>query len=148
MATRGVNKVTLLGNLGRDPEVRFTENNLAVCTVSLATSMKYRKRDTSEEVEKTEWHRLVFFGRLAEIASEYLKKGSSIFVEGRLQTRDWEDKKTGEKRYMTEVVVGDMIMLGRRGDDRSGGGDAPSDDKMDTGSGSGGDKDFDDEVPF
>ena len=135
--SRGINKVTLIGNLGRDPEIRYTNSDVAVCNVTLATSRSYRDRETSEEVEKTDWHRLVFFNRLAEIVSEYLTKGSKIYIEGRLQTREWDDQKSGEKRYMTEVVVQEMVMLDRRNEGRgdsasrapepSGGGGAPGD---------------------
>lgn len=112
---RGVNKVILIGNLGRTPEIRYTSGGMSLCTVSLATSVNYRNRETKEKVEKVDWHRLVFFGRLAEIVSEYLDKGSCIYVEGRLQTREWQDQQTNEKRYMTEVVVNEMQMLDRRG---------------------------------
>ena len=111
---RGVNKVILVGNLGRDPETRYMTSGDAVVNVSIATSKQWRDRETGEDRSKTEWHRLVFFRRLAEIAGEYLKKGSQVYVEGELQTREWE--KEGQKHYTTEVVVNEMQMLGGRGD--------------------------------
>lgn len=103
-----VNKVTLLGNLGRDPEVRYTASDMAIATVSIATTYKAKEREP-----ETEWHRVVFFGRLAEIAGEYLKKGSSVYVEGRLLTQKWTDK-TGAERFTTEIVAEQMQMLGSK----------------------------------
>jgi single-strand DNA-binding protein len=111
---RGVNKVILIGNLGNDPEVRYTAGGSAVANVSLATTESWRDKESGEQQEKTEWHRIVFFGRLAEIVAEYLKKGSQIYVEGRLQTRKWQDKE-GNDRYTTEIVANEMQMLGSRG---------------------------------
>ncbi|HYA37829.1 MAG TPA: single-stranded DNA-binding protein [Candidatus Methylomirabilis sp.] len=111
---RGVNKVILVGNLGRDPEVRYSPNGQAVANVTLATSESWKDKTSGEKQERTEWHRVVFFGRLAEIAGEYLKKGAQIYVEGRLQTRKWQDK-DGHDRYTTEIVANDMQMLGSRG---------------------------------
>ena len=111
---RGINKVILVGNLGRDPEVRYSPNGSAVANVTLATSESWKDKNSGEKVEKTEWHRVVFFGRLAEIAGEYLKKGSQIYVEGRLQTRKWQDKE-GHDRYTTEIVANEMQTLGSRG---------------------------------
>jgi single-strand DNA-binding protein len=110
---RGVNKVILVGNLGRDPEVRYSPNGQAVANVTLATSESWKDKTSGEKQERTEWHRVVFFGRLAEIAGEYLKKGAQIYVEGRLQTRKWQDK-DGHDRYTTEIVANDMQMLGSR----------------------------------
>ncbi len=121
MASRGVNKVILIGNLGQDPEVRYMPNGGAVTNITLATSESWRDKQTGEMKEKTEWHRVVIFGKLAEIAGEYLKKGSQVYIEGSLQTRKWQDQ-SGQERYTTEVVVnigGSMQMLGGR----SGGGD-------------------------
>jgi|TARA_B100000959_G_scaffold234329_1_gene252102 single-strand DNA-binding protein len=112
---RGVNKVTLIGNLGNDPEVRYSGNGNAMANVSLATTMSWRDKDTGEQQERTEWHRIVFFGRLAEVVGEYLTKGRQIYVEGRLQTRKWEDKE-GNDRYTTEIVANEMQMLGNRND--------------------------------
>ncbi|MBV1907717.1 MAG: single-stranded DNA-binding protein [Kangiellaceae bacterium] len=124
MATRGVNKVILVGNLGQDPEVRYTPGGAAITTISIATSDSWKDKNSGQMQEKTEWHRVVFFGKLAEIAGEYLHKGSQVYVEGKLQTRKWQDKQ-GADRYTTEVVVdgfnGVMQMLGGRGE----GGGAP-----------------------
>jgi len=111
---RGVNKVILIGNLGRDPEVRYSPNGSAVANCTLATTESWKDKNSGEKQEKTEWHRVVFFGRLAEIAGEYLKKGSQIYIEGRLQTRKWQDKE-GQDRYTTEIVANEMQMLGSRG---------------------------------
>ncbi len=111
---RGVNKVTLIGNLGNDPEVRYSGNGNAVANVSLATAESWRDKDSGEQQERTEWHRVVFFGRLAEIVSEYLHKGSQIYIEGRLQTNKWQDKE-GNDRYTTQIVANEMQMLGGRG---------------------------------
>lgn len=110
---RGVNKVILIGHLGRDPEVRYSPNGQAIANVNLATSETWKDKNTGEKQERTEWHRIVFFGRLAEIAGEYLKKGMQIYVGGRLQTRKWQDK-DGNDRYTTEIVAADMQMLGSR----------------------------------
>ncbi|XBS70047.1 single-stranded DNA-binding protein [Acerihabitans sp. KWT182] len=116
MASRGVNKVILVGNLGQDPEVRYMPNGGAVANMTLATSESWRDKQTGETKEKTEWHRVVLFGKLAEVAGEYLKKGSQVYIEGALQTRKWTDQ-GGQERYTTEVVVnvgGTMQMLGGR----------------------------------
>ena len=110
---RGVNKVILVGNLGRDPEVRYSPNGQAIANVTIATSESWKDKTSGEKQERTEWHRIVFFGRLAEIAGEYLKKGAQIYVEGRLQTRKWQDK-DGVDRYTTEIVANEMQMLGSR----------------------------------
>ena len=114
---RGVNKVILIGNLGQDPEVRYTTGGAAVANVSIATSESWTDKQSGDKVEHTEWHRVVFFARLAEIVGEYTKKGSKVYIEGRLQTRKWQDK-SGQDRYTTEIVAGNMQML----DSRSGGG--------------------------
>lgn len=119
MASRGVNKVILIGNLGQDPEIRYMPNGGAVANLTLATSESWRDKQTGEMREKTEWHRVVIFGKLAEVAGEYLKKGSQVYIEGSLQTRKWQDQ-SGQDRYTTEVVVnigGSMQMLGGRGGD-------------------------------
>ena len=110
---RGVNKVILVGNLGRDPETRYLPSGGAVTNVSVATSKAWRDRDSGEQKERTEWHRVVFFNRLAEIASEYLKRGSKIYLEGELRTREWE--REGQKHYTTEIVADEMQMLDGRG---------------------------------
>lgn len=150
---RGVNKVILVGNLGKDPEVRYSPNGQAVANVTIATSESWKDKNTGDKQERTEWHRIVFFGRLAEIAGEYLKKGAQIYVEGRLQTRKWQDK-DGKDRYTTEIVAAEMQMLGSRG-----GAGMPSEPAHETAGAaepaaarSGGGKavgaDFDDDIPF
>ncbi|OBT17452.1 single-stranded DNA-binding protein [Vibrio sp. UCD-FRSSP16_10] len=117
MASRGVNKVIIMGNLGQDPEVRFAANGNAIANITIATSETWRDKATGEQREKTEWHRVVLFGKTAEIAGEYLKKGSQVYVEGQLQTRKWQDQ-SGQDRYTTEVAVqwptGQMQLLGSR----------------------------------
>ena len=115
-----LNKVMLIGNLGRDPETRYTSTGSPVTTLNIATTEKWTGKDGNKE-EKTEWHRIVTFGKQAEICNEYLSKGRQIYVEGRLQTRSWEDK-DGNKRYTTEIVAQQVLMLGRR-DDYTGGSD-------------------------
>jgi single-strand DNA-binding protein len=149
---RGLNKVMLIGNLGADPEVRYTAGGGAVANVRLATAESWRDKESGEQQERTEWHRVVFFGRLAEIVEQYLRKGSQVYVEGRLQTRKWQDR-DGNDRYSTEIVASDMQMLGGRG----GSGGAPAA----GGRGAGGSSDapppreaeaplgdFDDDIPF
>lgn len=118
MASRGVNKVILVGNAGNDPEFRVMPNGNGVANVSLATSETWKDKTTGEQQEKTEWHRVIFFNRLAEIVEQYIKKGSKLYIEGRLQTRSWEQD--GVKRYTTEIVASEMQML----DSRGGGGNA------------------------
>ncbi|HBZ14337.1 single-stranded DNA-binding protein SSB1 [Pantoea sp. NPDC088449] len=116
MASRGVNKVILVGNLGQDPEVRYMPNGGAVANITLATSESWRDKTTGENKEITEWHRVVLFGKLAEVAGEYLRKGSQVYIEGQLRTRKWTDQ-SGQEKYTTEVVVnvgGTMQMLGGR----------------------------------
>ena len=116
-----VNKVILVGNLGRDPEVRYSPDGAAICNVSIATTSTWKDKSSGERREETEWHRVVFYNRLAEIAGEYLKKGRSVYVEGRLKTRKWQDKDTGADRYSTDIVADQMQMLGGRNDDMGGG---------------------------
>ncbi len=111
---RGINKVILVGNLGQDPETRSMPSGKAVTNVRIATSDSWRDKQTGEQKEQTEWHTVVFFDRLAEVAAEYLKKGSQVYVEGRLRTRKWQDKNTGADRYTTEIVANEMQMLGGR----------------------------------
>lgn len=118
-----VNRVILVGNLGQDPELKYTPSGVAVTSVSLATNEMWKDKDGNRQ-ERTEWHRVVMWQRLAEIVGEYLKKGSKIYVEGRLQTRSWEDK-DGQKRYMTEVVAENMTMLDSKGGDSGGSSSAP-----------------------
>jgi single-strand DNA-binding protein len=146
---RGVNKVILIGNLGRDPEVRYTPSGLAVANITIATSESWKDKQSGENVERTEWHRVVMYQRLAEIAGEYIRKGSKVYIEGRLQTRKWQDKTTGQDRYTTEIIADTMQMLDSKGGSQS---DAPAYEKsassaaapqtapvMDT---------FDDDIPF
>ena len=114
MARSGINKVILLGNLGADPELRTTAGGDAVATISIATSDSWKDKNTGEEQQKTEWHRVVFFRRMAEVVGQYLKKGSSVYIEGQLQTNSYEDKNTGEKKFSTQIIARDMQMLGSR----------------------------------
>lgn len=155
---RGVNKVILIGNLGKDPEVRYMPSGGAVANITIATSENWKDKATGERQERTEWHNVVFYNRLAEIAGEYLKKGSKVYVEGSLRTRKWQDKNTGADRYTTEIIANEMQMLDGRG---AGGGDfggasgggqqrrsgapAQHDEAM---AGAGGAPDFDDDIPF
>jgi single-strand DNA-binding protein len=111
---RGINKVILIGNLGKDPETRYLPSGSAVANITIATNESWKDPQSGEQQERTEWHNVVFFGRLAEIAGEYLKKGSQVYVEGSLRTRKWQDK-NGADRYTTEVVAREMQMLGGRG---------------------------------
>jgi single-strand DNA-binding protein len=119
---RGVNKVILIGNIGKDPETRFSAGGGAITNITLATSENWKDKQTGENQERTEWHRVVFFGRLGEIAGEYLKKGSKVYVEGSLRTRKWTDQ-SGQDKYTTEIVASEMQMLDGRG---AGGGDFPA----------------------
>lgn len=123
MARGGINKVMLIGNLGVDPEVRYSPSGAAVTNIRIATSESWKDRQTGEMQERTEWHRIVFFGKLAEIAGEYLRKGSKVYVEGRLQTRKWQGQ-DGQDRYTTEVVANEMQMLDGRGGGSGGMGDS------------------------
>ena len=158
---KGINKAIIVGHLGRDPEVRYAANGSAIANVSVATTDSWKDKQTGDRQDRTEWHRVVFFNRLAEIAGEYLKRGSQVYIEGRLQTRKWEDK-DGHERYTTEIVANDMQMLGGRGDMGGGGGDSPSYGGGNRPSGGGGSRpqrqapaapaepfdDFDDDIPF
>ncbi len=117
---RGINKVILVGNLGNDPEVRYTPAGAAVTTISVATTESWKDKEGNKQ-EKTEWHRVVFFSRLAEIAGEYLKKGSQVYIEGKLRTNKWQDQ-SGQDRYTTEILANEMQMLGGRGGDSGSGG--------------------------
>jgi len=112
---RGVNKVIIVGNLGNDPDVRYTADGKAISTISVATTESWKDKNTGEQQDRTEWHRIVFFNRLAEIVAEYLKKGSHVYVDGKLQTRKWQDD-NGQDRYTTEIVANEMQMLGGRND--------------------------------
>jgi len=115
MSGKSVNKVILIGNLGKDPELKYTPQGTAVARVTLATNERYKDKDGQWQ-DRAEWHNVVLWQRLAEIAGEYLKKGSKVYIEGRLQTRSWDDKQTNQKRYMTEVVASDLVLLGGRGE--------------------------------
>jgi len=163
MASRGVNKVILVGNLGQDPEVRYMPNGGAVANITLATSETWRDKQTGENRESTEWHRVVLFGKLAEVAGEYLRKGSQVYIEGQLRTRKWQGT-DGQDKYTTEIVVntgGTMQMLGGRGN--SAGAQQGSQSQQPAASGNGGlgmqqahtpqsqntpPADFDDDIPF
>ena len=134
-----VNKVILVGNLGRAPEIRTTPSGQNVASFSLATNRRWKDRDGNRQ-EQTEWHNIVCWGRLAEIAGQYLDKGKQLYVEGRLQTRSWEDKQSGEKKYRTEIVCENFQMLGQKGD----GGSSWSGDQQDDQGGGG----EDDDIPF
>ncbi|WP_407275756.1 single-stranded DNA-binding protein [Halothiobacillus sp. DCM-1] len=120
MASRGINKVIILGNLGQDPEVRYMPSGGQVTNIRVATSESWRDKDTGEQKETTEWHRIVFFNKLAEIAGQYLKKGSQVYVEGTLKTRKWQGQ-DGQDRYTTEIVASEMQMLGGRSGGSGGG---------------------------
>ncbi|HBM3184899.1 TPA: single-stranded DNA-binding protein [Klebsiella oxytoca] len=164
MASRGINKVILVGNLGQDAEVRYMSNGGAVATLSLATSESWKDKKTDEMKEQTEWHRVVLFGKLAEVAGEYLRKGSQVYIEGQLRTRKWKDQ-SGQDKYTTEVVVnvgGTMQMLGSRpqntgGKPQQGGWGQPQQPQGGTQFSGGGNPparmseppmDFDDDIPF
>jgi single-strand DNA-binding protein len=146
---RGINKVILIGNLGRDPEVRYMPSGSAVTNVTIATTDSWKDKQTGDKQERTEWHNVVFFNRLAEIAGEYLKKGAKVYVEGSLRTRKWQDKNTGADRYTTEIVANEMQML-----DSKGGGsaafnqDAPPASHADAEPEMATADEFDDDIPF
>ena len=155
MARGGVNKAILIGNLGSDPEVKYTPSGVPVANVSLATNESWTDRN-GERQERTEWHRLVFWRKLAEIVGQYLRKGSKVYVEGRIETRSWDDQ-SGQKRYTTEIVVNDMQMLDSRGEMEGGaaGPPAPSAPPPEVGGGDSGGSGFasggtsaDDDLPF
>ena len=141
----GINKAIIVGNLGRDPEVRYFQDGTAVANFTVATSRRWKDRASGEQKEQTEWHRVVAFRRLAEICGEYLHKGKQVYIEGRLQTREWEDK-DGNRRWTTEIVAQEMQMLGPKGGDSAGGGDyykAPG-----MADAPPADSDLDDDIPF
>ena len=118
---KSVNKVILIGNLGKDPEVKYTPQGTPVAKITLATNERFKGKDGTWQ-DRTEWHNIVLWQRLAEIAGEYLKKGGKVYIEGRLQTRSWDDKQTGQKKYMTEIVANDLVLLGGRGEGEHAGG--------------------------
>jgi single-strand DNA-binding protein len=161
---RGVNKVILIGNLGADPETRAMPSGTTVANLRIATSESWRDKQSGEQQERTEWHRVAFFGRLAEVAGEYLRKGSQVYIEGSLRTRKWQDKQ-GNDRYSTEIIGNDLQMLGGRGGaggaaggtgggsesaTRAAGGGAPADSEESGGGGgrAGTSEEFDDDIPF
>ncbi len=141
MAGKSVNKVILLGNLGKDPEVKYTPQGTPVAKFTLATNERFKDKEGQWQ-DRTEWHNLTAWARTAEIAGEYLKKGSKVYVEGSLRTHSWEDKQSGQKKYMTEIVVNDLVLLGGRGEGggESGGG-------FSRGASSGGGNNFDQRTP-
>jgi single-strand DNA-binding protein len=150
---RGVNKVILVGNLGRDPEVRYTPSGMAVANVTLATSESWKDKQSGETQERTEWHRVVFYQRLAEIAGEYLRKGSKIFVEGKIRTSKWQDKTTGQDRYTTEIIADNMQMLDSKGGSTGASGSEPAYEKSSSQNASSSAEaipadSFDDDIPF
>jgi len=158
--SRGVNKVILVGNLGADPETRSMPSGMTVTNIRIATSESWKDKSSGAQQERTEWHSIALFGRLGEIAAEYLRKGSQVFVEGKLRTRKWQDKQ-GNDRYTTEIIADNMQMLGARGGgmggggmggagaERGGGSAPPRDDYDQTAAPAGsGKEDFDDDIPF
>jgi single-strand DNA-binding protein len=160
---RGVNKVILIGNLGADPETRAMPSGTTVANLRVATSESWRDKQSGEQQERTEWHRVAFFGRLAEVAGEYLRKGSQVYIEGSLRTRKWQDKQ-GNERYSTEIVGSDLQMLGARGGGGAGGAGvsggaaeggrsgsaaaAAASESEESGGSAGRSDDFDDDIPF
>ncbi len=144
---RGVNKAIILGSLGNDPDIRYTAAGAAVANISIATNEQWKDKESGEMQERTEWHRVVFFGRLAEVVGEYLRKGSQVYIEGRIRTNKWQDKE-GQDRYTTEIVASDMQMLGSK----SGGGIADQSPPAQSSAPAGPEKDsnddFDDDIPF
>ena len=149
---RGINKVILVGNLGQDPDTKAMPSGMTVCNLRIATSESWKDKQSGEMKEQTEWHSVAMFGRLAEIAGEYLKKGSQVYIEGRLRTRKWQDKQ-GNDRYTTEIVANEMQMLGSGGGRGMGGGGGGGRGAADQGGGepvrSSTEKDdFDDDIPF
>ena len=144
---RGVNKVILVGNLGADPEVKYMPNGNAVANVTVATSETWKDKNTGEAKEKTEWHRVVFFRRLAEVVGEYLTKGSKVYVEGKLQTRKWQDN-NGVDRYTTEIIANEMQMLGGRSNGGGASSAGPASRPADAAAAAPAEEEFDDDIPF
>ena len=154
---RGINKVIIVGNVGGDPETRYMPSGSAVTNITVATNESWKDKASGEQKERTEWHRVVMFNRLGEIAAEYLRKGSQVYIEGKLRTNKWQDK-SGNDRYTTEIIADEMQMLGGRGGSGGGnfGGGAPSGGGQQGGGSSGGGNvppqpgpdDFDDDIPF
>jgi single-strand DNA-binding protein len=153
---RGINKVIIIGNVGGDPETRYMPSGSAVTNLTVATNESWKDKQTGEQKERTEWHRVAMFNRLAEIAAEYLRKGSQVYIEGKLRTRKWQDK-SGNDRYTTEIIADEMQMLGGRGGSGGGGGNFGGGSKGGSQGGSQdsgnvppqpGPDDFDDDIPF
>jgi|SRR5579872_3222179 len=158
MATKGVNKVIIVGNLGVDPEVRYLPSGGAVTRISVATSESWKDKETGQTQDRTEWHRIAFFGRLAEVAGEYLRKGSKVYIEGSLRTNKWQDK-SGQDRFTTEIIANTMQMLDSRGSGGSGGaggatpsyesqGSSNAEPSFDQGMSQSASQNFDDDIPF
>ena len=148
---RGVNKVILVGNLGKDPETRYMPSGQAVTNIRIATTEAWKDKNTGDQQERTEWHAVAMFGRLAEIAAEYLRKGSQVYIEGKLRTRKWQDKTDGKDRYTTEIIADEMQMLGSKGGGAGASSTPPAARAAvgETGGGPGpGAGDFDDDIPF
>lgn len=148
---RGINKVILVGNLGGDPETRYMPSGSAVTNITVATNESWKDKKTGEQKDRTEWHKVAMFDRLAEVAAEYLRKGSQVYIEGKLRTRKWQDK-SGQDRWTTEIIADEMQMLGGRGGGGGGGGSAPMGSDQDSGPPSAPPQadpgDFDDDIPF
>jgi len=148
---RGINKVIIVGNLGNDPETRYMPSGSAVTNLTVATNESWKDKATGEQKDRTEWHKVAMFNRLAEIAAEYLRKGSQVYIEGKLRTRKWQDK-SGQDRWTTEIIADEMQMLGGRGGAGGGGGSAPMSSGQDSAPSSAppqaGPDDFDDDIPF
>ena len=145
---RGINKVIIVGNLGGDPETRYMPSGSSVTNLTVATNESWKDKQTGEQKDRTEWHKVAMFNRLAEVAAEYLRKGSQVYIEGKLRTRKWQDK-NGQDRWTTEIIADEMQMLGGRG---GGGGSAPMNSSSDSAPSSAppqpGPDDFDDDIPF
>lgn len=150
---KSVNKVILLGNVGKDPEIKFASNGNAIASFSIATSERYKDKNSGEWQERTEWHALTAFGKTAEIIRDYVKKGSKLYIEGSLRTSSWDDKQSGQKRYKTEIVVNDLSLLSGRDENSGGGGYSRSSSSYDQRSSSSDDlaqsaEITDDDIPF
>jgi single-strand DNA-binding protein len=144
---RGVNKVILVGNLGKDPETKYMPSGDCVCNFSIATTESWKDKGSGEKIEKTEWHNIVMYRRLAEVAGEYLRKGSQVYIEGKLKTRKWQDK-SGADRWTTEIEAREMQMLGARGGDAGMGAPARQQSAPPPAAAAGGGTDYEDDIPF